>query len=159
MYNLTVVHFNPQKREFSLLLNIHCSPYSMLGCNRTITRANMNVLLNTGPGAGGGRKKRSKKSDLPNNFDDDCRLNTGLIWEWILPTNIHDHFLQATTKSCYFGCSLFFQEVGVCLPSEGTKNWLALFLFFLFFKGPWCSLQTTSQSSSRSHQLCGEATK
>ena len=77
LYNLTVVHFNTEKREFSLLLNIHCSPYSMLGCNRTITRANMNVLLNTGPGAGGGRKKRSKKNDLPNNFDDDCRLNTG----------------------------------------------------------------------------------
>ena len=69
-----VVHFNPQKREFSLLLNIPCPPYSMLGCNRTITRTNINVLLNIGPGVGGGRKKRGRKSNLPNTFDNDCRF-------------------------------------------------------------------------------------
>ena len=66
MYNLTVVHFNPEKREFSLLLNIPRPPYSMLGYNRTITRTNINVLINIGPGAGGGRKRRGKKGNLPN---------------------------------------------------------------------------------------------
>ena len=66
LYNLTVVHFNPEKREFSLLLNIPRPPYSMLGYNRTITRTNINVLINIGPGAGGGRKRRGKKGNLPN---------------------------------------------------------------------------------------------
>ena len=33
---------------------------------------NINVLINIGPGAGGGRKRRGKKSILPNIFDDDC---------------------------------------------------------------------------------------
>ena len=73
LYNLTVVHFNPEKREFSLLLNIPRPPCSMLGYNRTITRTNINVLINIGPGAGGGRKRRGKKGNLPNTFDDDCR--------------------------------------------------------------------------------------
>ena len=47
--------------EFSLLLNNPHLPYSMLGYNRTITCTNINVLLNIGPGARGGRKKRVKK--------------------------------------------------------------------------------------------------
>ena len=46
----------------------------MLGCNRIITRTNINILLNIGPGAGGGRKKRGRKSNLPNTLDDDCRF-------------------------------------------------------------------------------------
>ena len=66
LYNLTVVHFNPEKREFSLLLNISGLPHSMLGYNRTITRTNINVLINIRPGAGGGRKRRGKKGNLPN---------------------------------------------------------------------------------------------
>ena len=76
-----VVHSNPPKREFSLLLNIPHPPYSMLGCNKTlmfvrviIVHTNINVLLNIGPGAGEGRKKRGRKSNLPNTFDDDCRF-------------------------------------------------------------------------------------
>ena len=52
---------NPQKREFSLLLNIPRSRYSVSGYNRTATRTNINVSLNTGPGAERGRKKRGKK--------------------------------------------------------------------------------------------------
>ena len=48
----------------------------MLGYNRTITRTNINVLINIGPGAGGGRKRRGKKGNLPNTFDDDCSLDT-----------------------------------------------------------------------------------
>ena len=48
LYNLTVVHFTPEKREFSLLLNTPRPPYSMLGYNRTITRSNINVLINIG---------------------------------------------------------------------------------------------------------------
>ena len=43
--NLPVVHFNPEKREFSLLVNIPRPPYSMLGYNRTITRTNINVFI------------------------------------------------------------------------------------------------------------------
>ena len=45
----------------------------MLGYNRTIRRTNINVLLNTGPGTGGRRKKKEvkKKNNLPNTFDDD----------------------------------------------------------------------------------------
>ena len=66
LYNLTVVHFNPEKREFSLLLNISGLPHSMLGYNRTITRTNINVLINIRPGAGGERKRRGKKGNLPN---------------------------------------------------------------------------------------------
>jgi len=46
----------------------------MLGCNRTITGTNINVLLNIGAGAGEGGKKRGKISNLPNTFDNDCRL-------------------------------------------------------------------------------------
>ena len=70
---------NPQKREFSLLLNIPRSRYSMLGYNRTITLTNINVSLNIGPGAERGREKRDKKSGpshslctdppLPSRFD------------------------------------------------------------------------------------------
>jgi len=56
---------NPQKREFSLLLNIPCPPYSMLGYNRTITLTNINVSLNIGPGAQRGREKEVKKEGLP----------------------------------------------------------------------------------------------
>ena len=80
LYNLTGVHFNPEKREFSLLLNIHRPPCSMLGYNRTITRTNINVLINIGPGAGGGRKRRGKKGNLPNTFDDDCSLTEMTIF-------------------------------------------------------------------------------
>ena len=47
--------------------------YSMLGYNRTITCTNINVLLNIGPGARGGRKKKRLKSNLPNTFDH-CRF-------------------------------------------------------------------------------------
>ena len=64
LYNLTVVHFNTEKREFSLLLNIPCPPYSVLGYNRTITCTNINVLINIGPGVGGGRKRRGEKGNL-----------------------------------------------------------------------------------------------
>ena len=67
LYNVTVVHFNPEKREFSLLLNIPRPPYSMLGYNRTVTRTNINVLTNIGPGAGGGggEKGEAKKATFP----------------------------------------------------------------------------------------------
>ena len=44
----------------------------MLGYNRTITQTNINVLINIGPGAGGGRTRRGKNGNLPNTFDDDC---------------------------------------------------------------------------------------
>ena len=60
------------------MLNIPHPPYSMLGYNRTITSKNINVLINIGPGAGGGRKRRGKKSILPNIFDDDCRYVKGV---------------------------------------------------------------------------------
>ena len=46
----------------------------MLGDNKTITRTNINVLINIGPGVGGGMKRRGKKDNLPNTFDDDCSL-------------------------------------------------------------------------------------
>ena len=45
----------------------------MLGYNRTIRRTKINVLINIGLGAGGGRKRTGKKDNLPNTFDDDCR--------------------------------------------------------------------------------------
>ena len=56
------------------MLNIPCLPYSVLGYNRTITPTNIKVLLNIGPGAGEGRKKRGKNSNLPNTFDYDCSI-------------------------------------------------------------------------------------
>ena len=37
----------------------------MLRYKRKITRTNINVLLNVGPGAGGGRKKGGKKATFP----------------------------------------------------------------------------------------------
>ena len=46
----------------------------MLGYNRTITRKGINILLNIGPGVGGGGKKEVKSSRLSNTFDDDCSL-------------------------------------------------------------------------------------
>ena len=92
---LQVVHFNPEKREFSLLLNILRPPYSMLGYNRTITSKNMNVLINIGPGAGGGRKRRGKKSILPNIFDDDCSFT--LPWNDPLLSHITQTYLTITS--------------------------------------------------------------
>ena len=65
MHNLTVVHFNPEKREFSLLLNTPRPPCSMLGYNRTITHTNINVLINIGPGAGEEGKEEVKKATFP----------------------------------------------------------------------------------------------
>ena len=56
---------NPQKREFSLLLNIPRSRYSMLGYNRTITLTNINVSLNRGQGRREVGKKEIKKAGLP----------------------------------------------------------------------------------------------
>ena len=38
----------------------------MLGYNRTIARTNIKVLINIGPGAGGGGKRRGEKGNLPN---------------------------------------------------------------------------------------------
>ena len=46
----------------------------MLGYNRTIARTKINVLMNIGPGEGGGWKRKGKKGNLPNTFDEDCRL-------------------------------------------------------------------------------------
>ena len=59
-----------------LLLLYPPSPYSILGYNRTIACTKINVLINIGPGAGGGWKRKGKKGrrNLPNTFDDDCRL-------------------------------------------------------------------------------------
>ena len=78
LYNLTVVQFNPQKREFSLLLKVALPLYSMLGYmyNRTIMHTNIiTVLLNIHLGQGQGeegKKKELKSSNLPNTFEDDC---------------------------------------------------------------------------------------
>ena len=51
--DLKVVHFNPRKREFSLLINIPRAPHSVseIQQSRTITCTNIDVLLNIGPGA------------------------------------------------------------------------------------------------------------
>ena len=65
LYNLTVVHFNPEKREFSLLLNIPRPPYSVLRYNRTMTRTKVNVLINIGQGCGVGGKEEVKKATFP----------------------------------------------------------------------------------------------
>ena len=46
----------------------------MLGDNKTITRTNISVLINIGPGVGGGMKRRGKKGQPSNTFDDDCSL-------------------------------------------------------------------------------------
>ena len=47
----------------------------MLGYNRTMTHANINVLLNNRPGGEGRKEKRRlKSSSLHNTFDDDCRF-------------------------------------------------------------------------------------
>ena len=70
------------------MLNIPRPPYSMLGYGRTITRTNMNVLINNGPGAGGGRNRRGKKGNLPNTFDDDCSYMPqiwGIVFEDLDP--------------------------------------------------------------------------
>ena len=45
----------------------------MLGYNGTVTRTNIKVLLNIGPGGEGEEGKKEVKSrSLPNTFDDDC---------------------------------------------------------------------------------------
>ena len=56
------------------MLNIPRPLFLMLGYNRTITRKGINILLNIGPGVGGGGKKEVKITRLPNTFDDDCSL-------------------------------------------------------------------------------------
>ena len=68
------------------MLNIPRPPYSMLGYNKTITRTNINVLINIGPGEGGGRKTRGKKGNLPNTFDDDCSYKS-LVDLQIVPSD------------------------------------------------------------------------
>ena len=50
----------------------------MLGYKRIITRTNINVVIKIGPGAGKGRKRRGKKGNLPNTFDDDCSYANAL---------------------------------------------------------------------------------
>ena len=76
--NLTVVHFNPQKREFSPLLNTPVPPPVQCWDITEQLRATIKVLLNTGPGAGGGRKKEVKKATFPTLLDDDCSYNKEL---------------------------------------------------------------------------------
>ena len=73
LYNLTVVQFNPQKREFSLLLKVALLLYSILGYmyNRTIMHTNIiTVLLNIHLGQGQGEegKKRAKKQQPSQHF-------------------------------------------------------------------------------------------
>ena len=48
----------------------------MVGYNRITTRTNIKVLLNIGPGAGGGRKKENNSSSLPNTFDGSLKGRT-----------------------------------------------------------------------------------
>ena len=57
---VTVVYFNPQKREFSVLLVIPCSPYSMLGYNNNYAHRHECF------------SQHWARSSLPNTFDDDC---------------------------------------------------------------------------------------
>ena len=47
------------------MLNIARPLYSMLGYKRTITRTNINVLINIGPGAGEEGKEEEKKATFP----------------------------------------------------------------------------------------------
>ena len=63
----------------------------MLGYNRTITRTNINVLINIGPGARGERKRRGKKRNLPNIFDDNCKYH-------IVKQQIKDETTSAPTS-------------------------------------------------------------
>ena len=88
--NLTVVHFNPQRRVLlSLLLNIlhfplppPLPPYSMFEYNRTIIGTNIKVLLNIGPGAGERReKKRYKVAAFPTLIT----MIIGITDSWSLP--------------------------------------------------------------------------
>ena len=54
---LTVVHFNVQKRWFSQVCQISSvTGYSILGYNRTVTLTNTQVLFNTGPRLGKRKK-------------------------------------------------------------------------------------------------------
>ena len=64
---VTVVYFNPQKREFSVLLIIPVPPIQCWDIT-TITRPDMNVFLNMGPWAGGRRKTRGKKKQPSQHF-------------------------------------------------------------------------------------------
>ena len=65
---------SPFNLQILSLLNIPRPLFSMLEYNRTITRTDINILLNIGPGVGGGGKKEVKSSRLLNTFDDDCSL-------------------------------------------------------------------------------------
>ena len=65
---------SPFNLQILSLLNIPRPLFLMLGYNRTITRKGINILLNIGPGVGGGGKKEVKSSRLPNTFGDDCSL-------------------------------------------------------------------------------------
>ena len=51
-------------------------------------------MINIGPGAGGGRKRRGKKSILPNIFDDDCRLIDNIFMNDPLHPSISGLFLN-----------------------------------------------------------------
>ena len=72
----------------------------MLGYKRTITRTNINVLINIGPGAGGGRKSGGQKGNLPNTFDDDCNipLPERLL---VFPFQLKWHFVEFCNRRYY----------------------------------------------------------
>ena len=83
----------------------------MLGYNRTITRTNINVLINIGPGAGGGRKRRGKKGNLPNTFDDDCSTLTKSVLgiNCVLDYHYHCSMLFLGRLEMFFLCFVLFR--------------------------------------------------
>ena len=84
LYNLTVVQFNPQKREFSLLPKVALPLYLMLGYvyNRIIMLANIiTVLLNIHLGQGQGeegKKRATKQQHFPTLLTMTVAIRVGL---------------------------------------------------------------------------------
>ena len=116
----------------------------MLEYNRTITRININFLINIGPGAGAGRKRRGKKGNLPNTFDDDCSFST---LDGIRSQPVDLEVLRFSNDSIVSSTVISVKK------KRSLLGWLCLILITL-----WCNVKSSSEKDKLSLPPISSAT-
>ena len=115
LYNLTVVHFNPEeKREFSLSLNIPRP--STIQCRDIIEqlRAQRLTFWSTlGQRRGEEGKEQVKKETWPNTFVDDCRYK--------MQTRNYGLSIKHGLRTVYITTA--FKFASSCRRSKWSNNW------------------------------------